>query len=83
MWYGEKKLDYSQPVVAVKRNKRYLLLPQVNQRCNFETKGYDWFDINSGEWNSCLYFSTPEAAINSYASSGYKITNARLDIFLK
>lgn len=75
MWYTEHKtkteLDYSKPIVYKNRLNVYLLLPVPG--LNYGVKGYDWFDLTSGEWSSCRLWSTPQEVVQAY--SGYSLHN--------
>lgn len=85
MWYKDKPikpaLDYNKPIVAVGRKSgdRYLLLPCLDGADNsYNVKGYNWFRLKDGEWNSCRYWKTPEAAVRAYRS--HDIFNVELNV---
>lgn len=72
MWYlrGEEKneeINYSRPIVAEcgKINIKYLLLPQLGN--SYSVKGYNWFNIKTGEYNSCACYKTAKQAVEAYS----------------
>jgi len=74
MWYSVNKseLDYSKPIVAENnRGDKYLLLPQINTQ--FErtviVKGYNWFNIKTGNYNSCSCWASAKKAVDAYIDS--------------
>lgn len=67
MWYSDTDkpaLDYSKPIVAYNGQNRYLLMPQKGNE--YDIIGYDWFNLNTGEYNSCRIFKTAKDAVNCY-----------------
>lgn len=81
MWYEElgkkKELDYSKPIVAICGNEKHILLPQLASR-GYSVKGYNWFDISLGKYNSCTCWATAELAVKEY--SGYSIYNVSFEL---
>ena len=75
IWYGrqDKELDYFRPIFAFNDDEMYLLVPQI-EKDSFAVVGYNWFDIEIGEYNSCVCFETAKAAVIEY-SLQYKIVN--------
>ena len=79
MWYerdtGVKipELDYSMPIVASGHSSGSLmiLLPQIESGYVF--RGYNWFVLDTGKYNSAQFFKTVAEAVNSYES--YTIRN--------
>ena len=64
-WYSDaNELDRTQPIVAEKGHALYLLLPHVKKKPAYNIDGYDWFDLNKGEFNSCYHFKSVEDAIS-------------------
>lgn len=67
MWYqsgnNEKVIDYKKPIIAKCDGKVLMLMPQI--RDNYKVVGYNWFNINTGLYNSCCLFKTPQDAIKS------------------
>ena len=76
MWYEDNArkttLDYSKPIVAEMGSGTIILLPTLGQR--YQVKGYNWFRLSDGGWNSTLTWPTPEAAVKAY--SNYNPHNA-------
>lgn len=79
-WYIVKSegLDYSVPIMAERDNpeykEKYLLISQIDM--DFKIKGYNWFNLYNGTYNSCSCWTTPEEAVKTYRESGYSIYNA-------
>jgi len=77
-WYineMKKALDYSKPIKAISKGLgfTYLLLPQIEPH-SYKVIGYNWFNVDSGEYNSAECWKTPEEAIKYY-SADHKIIN--------
>ncbi|AUR93317.1 hypothetical protein NVP1187O_004 [Vibrio phage 1.187.O._10N.286.49.F1] len=81
-WYtstDKQELDYSKLIMATSsdRSSVYLLLPSTKDR-SYDHRGYDWFNINTGEWNSCVNYKTVGEAL---AVGGYcNIRNCEVSI---
>ena len=79
MWYGKEKkaLNYDLPIFAettTGRVERYLLMPQITKSGGYVIKGYNWFKLDEGRYNSCSFFKTPSEAIDAYQGN-HKIFN--------
>lgn len=75
-WYTNTEkttLDYSKPIMATSGDGMFLLLPTCQDR-SYEFRGYDWFNVEKGEWNSCRNYKTAEEAVRVYEKD-YKISN--------
>lgn len=57
--------------------EKYLLLPLINNK-NYDIIGYNWFDLNAMNWNSCSCFTSIIKALEAYSS--YRIYNANINI---
>lgn len=70
MWYektGLKELDYSKPIIAEDHEgTKHLLLPQIEKE-SYVIVGYNWFNIDRGNYNSSVTFKTAAEAIRSYS----------------
>jgi len=81
MWYKEtkeKELDYSKPIIAEdNEGNKCLLLPQI-EKSSYDVVGYNWFNIDNGEYGSSIFFKTVKDAIN--ARSSYIIYNCKIII---
>lgn len=81
-WYtktDKQELDYSKPIMATNSDKSsiYLLLPSTED-CSYIHRGYDWFNINTGEWNSCVNYKTVQEALKA---CGYcNISNCEMSV---
>lgn len=80
-WYEEKETGVSknQPIVNFNCDAVELLLPCLKEEGSYITYGYNWFNITTGEWSSCCFFSTVEAAIQNRAMDG-EIRNGDINI---
>lgn len=83
MWYSEEptkiQLDYSKPIRATNGSDVYILMPIIKQRGGYVVCGYDWFNFNTGSWNSCTFWETPQEAIDAYSKyQKYIISNCEL-----
>lgn len=83
MWYESirsKGLDYSKPIIAegrgIHKKEKFLLLPQISQ-LDYSIKGYDWFNVDTGKYNSSCRFSSVKEAMDSYGD--YLIYNVEID----
>ena len=74
--YGE--ISYSRPIKAVGGGRRYILLPNKEAAGSYVIAGYDWFNIDTGEFNSTKSFKTQEDAVR--ASSHYTISNTTITL---
>jgi hypothetical protein len=82
MWYErELSVRADQAIFAESEDGRYtfVLLPHIDKKAStsYRHAGYDWFNIKTGGWNSCMYYSTVAEAIRGYKST-YRIFNANL-----
>ena len=78
MWYKKaNEVDFNTPIFATKESRTLILLPQ-HLKHSYEVTGYDWFDVNAGDYNSSCVFETTESAIESRTSSGWSIFNRKL-----
>ncbi len=85
-WYvksgDNKPLRYDEPIVAEDKcngdGMKYLLIPQLG-KYNYDIKGFNWFNLTEGRYNSRCCYKTAEAAVGDY--SHLHIYNA--DIILK
>lgn len=84
MWYAsDSSIKKDRPIFASKGNSNYVLLPQMknndDQLANdYRCIGYNWFNIGTGEYNSCKFYSTIEKAIEVYST--YRIFNGVLSV---
>lgn len=82
MWYeGDKSIKKDRPIFASKGSDTYVLLPQMKENYDvngigYAKAGYNWFNIKTGHYNSCKFYPTVEAAIESYST--YEIFNGAL-----
>jgi hypothetical protein len=74
MWYTETEketLDLTKPICANSiscEDTVYLLLPS-NVDKGYQFRGYDWFNPETGEYNSCVNYQTVEEALgDSYTN---------------
>lgn len=68
MWYqSDEGLDLSRPILAKGGfgNYTYMLLPQI-EKGSYDIVGYNWFNVDTGEYNSCQCFKTVKDALDSY-----------------
>ena len=82
MWYKreEEALNYDLPIFAettTGKVETYLLLPQISKSGGYSIKGYNWFRLEDGKYNSCAFFKTPREAIEGYESN-HKIFNGAI-----
>ena len=79
MWYktGENKLDFSKPIIAEDREtkEQHILLPQV-KKDSYKVEGYNWFNLQTGSYASCIFFETVLEAL--YSRERYKLYNANI-----
>lgn len=76
-WYERLKkeeLKRDRPVIAQLDGMNFLLLPQ-KERGSYKIIGYDWFNLQTGNYNSVMLFSFEEAIL-TYRKMGYVIFNA-------
>ncbi len=74
MWYTEKlSINLSKPILAIKDSSERveLLLPQISNDHGYDLIGYNWFDLEKGEYNSKAFFPTAHDAIQA---RGYGFT---------
>ena len=79
----DKKLDYDKVIMAKGNDGSiFILLPQQDidrmhpdEMC-YLIRGYDWFNIKEGCFNSCICWKTKQKAVSAYDS--YHITNAKI-----
>ena len=71
-------IDYSRPIKATGVGSRYILLPNKEAAGSYAIAGYDWFNIDTGEFNSTRSFKTQEDAVSAY--SDYKISNTTITL---
>ncbi len=74
MWYKEDCIDYNKPIFCDIRGDIFLLVPQIAS--GYKIKHYDWMNIKTGEYNSCIHYRTAAKACESYKE--HKIFNAEL-----
>jgi len=80
-WYTDTEkttLDYSKPIMATSGDGMFLLLPTCHGN-SYCFRGYDWFNVEKGEWNSCRNWETAEEAVKSYESM-YEISNYEFEV---
>lgn len=82
-WYTKtdtQQLDYNKPIMTTNKDESviYLLLP-TNKDNSYWLRGYDWFNIITGEWNSCKNWSTVKEALE-HRRSYYNIRNCNIDL---
>lgn len=46
----------------------FILLPQIDKN-SYCFKGYNWFSLETLEYNSCCLFKTKEEAVQEYSQS--------------
>ncbi len=85
MWYPyrKKEVDYSMPIMAERKDDvKYLLIPQINTQANKSviTQGYNWFNVDTGVYNSCTCWDSAEDAVDCYIDLGYLIYNVRVGL---
>jgi hypothetical protein len=56
---------------------KYILLPNIVPH-SYKVIGWNWFNLEEGEWNSCL-FETKEHAIEAYKKRGITKVKIKLD----
>lgn len=82
MWYENSlKVDLTKPIIAAdKENPQdvFVLLPHTAKE-QYVTTGYDWFNLEGGCWNSCMYYESLMVAVRSYENT-YKISNAEINV---
>ena len=69
--YDYRGLDLRKPIVATNPTSSYpkgdcILLPVQERSTEYECIGYDWFNIQSGEWGSNRAWDTPQQAIDNW-----------------
>lgn len=81
MWYenGKKTLDWAKPICAYGSgpDEIYLLMPQITRFGGY--KGYNWFKLASGQYNSHVFWETAQAAVDAYTD--YEIKNVKLKVY--
>lgn len=69
MWYEnseKRRIDLTKPILCVNNfGHTLVLLPHVVKE-SYEVEGYNWFDLDDGEYHSCCVFETAEDAIRHY-----------------
>ena len=82
MWYEgfkkkEKKIDYNKPIFARQTTGGivFMLLPQI--QLGYTHSGFNWFNLADGSYNSCVFWKTPEQAVEAYQSQ-HKVYNANI-----
>lgn len=85
MWYekgSKKEVDFSKGIIGKSRNSNniVILMPQLDDTKDdgYEIRGYNWFSLTNGEYNSCAYFKSPQAAIRAY-EDGYDFYNLKVE----
>lgn len=82
MWYLKKndaeELDYEKPIMAEGHEGNKLLLVPMLGNHGYTVIGYDWLNIETGEYNSCYHYRTAREAVESYKN--YKIYNIIIKI---
>jgi hypothetical protein len=85
MWYENRDeqdgLKKDQAIFAKSLHNIYVLLPHIvnDPKDNYVYKGYDWFNLATGEWDSCMFYSTMDKAIETRTVGGlYEIFNGTL-----
>lgn len=71
-------IDYSRPIKAIEAGSRHILLPNKEAAGSYAIAGYDWFNIDTGEFNSTRAFKTQEEAVRAYSS--YTISNTTITL---
>ena len=79
-WYKEKNhgLDYSKPIVAERDDGNIELLLPGKDKGLYQIIGYDWFNLGTGEWQSCTTWSSPMEAVHN--RKGHTIYNVEIAI---
>lgn len=81
-WYSadapKPELDYSLPIVAthIEHEGTYILLPQIAKNSYLVT-GYNWFNMQTGTYDSSRCYPTPKEAIAS-RTRDYTFHNAKV-----
>ena len=67
MWYKKGKTSGGKvdPILTEQNGNTYILLPQIEQG-SYDVIGYNWMDIETGEYNSCCTWPTVEKAVEDY-----------------
>jgi len=78
VWYDtnqESELSYNKPIMAIAKigDTRHMLMPCRGKDTN-EITHYDWFCIDSGEFNSGVNWINPRDAVKAYLNH-YRIVN--------
>jgi len=79
-WYtntAKQQLDYSKPICGDSGDATYLLLPHWQEDSYF-LRGYDWFNLKTGKWNSCVGYGSVEEAL--MAGSYINIRNCEMKL---
>lgn len=80
-WYKKDngRLDMDRPIMATCTSGTFLLLPQLDsEKSGYAIIGYNWFNLEKGEYNSCNFFKTPEEAIHGYSQMAIKNANINM-----
>lgn len=68
-WYADTRgLDLSKPIFSklCEDDDIVVLLPQLDTMAGgYTVIGYNWFNLTSGYYNSCILFETVEEAIRA------------------
>lgn len=84
-WYSNesvKPLDYGRPIVAIgggPASSTFLLMPHKSEKNTYEVIGYNWFDLDKGEFKSSISWQTPQGAVEAYKDR-YEINNAGITV---
>ena len=80
MWYenGETKtIQENKPIFAENCVGAYILLPQIDK--DYESKGFNWFNIKTGLYDSSKFYQSVDEAVNS-RKANYNICNGELEL---
>ena len=82
MWYGnDSSLDYRKPIACryLEKDAVSLLIPQI-ENGSYKVIGYNWFNMDSGEYKSCCMFDTAQEAVKSRMYVDYEVFNVNIDV---
>lgn len=70
-------IDYNKPIcsTSVDGLNTYILLPRTRED-SYTIIGYDWFNITTFQWNSCVCWKTKEEAVECYG----RVRNCEIEL---
>lgn len=81
MWYDQDlAVRKDEAIFARDGNHVYILLAHISQGSGYRVVAYDWFNIQTGSYNSCMYYKSADLAIQAYSSMGHIIYNGKLKV---